>query len=211
MAVLGIEIPDLGEPLTVVLGLSELATDPVVSAEYRQVTPLPAQVWPIAPEDVAAGVFTLGVELIGEIGQTFRLLGVIYDETGPAEAPAGNYVAEPPPRPPGLGPVLVPEVQARLGNGPAATAEKCAQAIAIAAAHIGPLLQPAWRDPEDWPADLHDGIVIASVLTFRNMEAPQAVPAAYSLDGAPQVVPITWDARIRQRIFSYLNPGGLVG
>lgn len=117
------------------------------------------------------------------------------------------------------GPVVVEEVRGRLGGSASATDEKCQEAIDIASGHIIPLLKPEWRDPvgeiapsvEPWPADLHDGVLIASVLTYRNMEAPQAVPAAYTLDGAPQVVPITWDARVRQRIMRYLHPAALVG
>ena len=34
-----------------------------------------------------------------------------------------------------------------------------------------PLLDPEYQDPEGWPDDLHDGIVIAAVLTYRNARA----------------------------------------
>jgi hypothetical protein len=104
------------------------------------------------------------------------------------------------------GPVVVAEVRARLGGAPAATDDELQAALDTASAHVVALLDPEWRDPELWPADLHDGIVIAAVLTYRNAESP--TPAAAAQGGAPVVPPIAWDRWTRHRLAPYLAAGG---
>ncbi len=68
-----------------------------------------------------------------------------------------------------------------------------------------PLLDPEYQDPELWPVDLHDGIVIASVLTYRNAESP--TPAAAVASGVPTVPPIAWDRWTRHRLGQYVAAG----
>ena len=81
----------------------------------------------------------------------------------------------------------------------------------IAAGHITPLLDPEWRDPtggdsgEPWPEDLHDGVLIGAVLTYRNAESP--TPAATVEGGQPTVPPIAWDRWTRHRLANYLAAG----
>ena len=103
------------------------------------------------------------------------------------------------------GPVDVAEVRSRLGGAPAATDEALQASLDTATAHVVALLDPDWQDPELWPADLHDGIVIAAVLTYRNAESP--TPAAGVEGGAPVVPPIAWDRWTRHRLAQYLGAG----
>jgi hypothetical protein len=109
------------------------------------------------------------------------------------------------------GPVEVAEVRARLGGAPSATDEQLAEALDVALAHVVPILDPEWHDPSGegtgvpWPADLHDGILLGAVLTYRNMESP--TPAAAVEGGAPIVPPIAWDRWTRQRLGAYLAGG----
>jgi hypothetical protein len=103
------------------------------------------------------------------------------------------------------GPVSVDEVRGRLGGAPAATDEDLQAALDVAAAHIGALLDPAWADSSAWPADLHDGVLLGAVLTYRNAESP--TPAAGVEGGAPVVPPINWDRWTRPRIGAYLAAG----
>ena len=103
------------------------------------------------------------------------------------------------------GPVDVAEVRARLGGAPSATDEALAEALDVATAHVVPLLDPEWVDPNGWPADLHDGMVLAAVLTYRNAESP--TPAAAQESGAPVVPPIAWDRWTRARLGAYLEAG----
>ena len=86
------------------------------------------------------------------------------------------------------GPVDVAEVRSRLGGAPSATDEELAEALDVATAHVVPLLDTAAPDPTDptgvavidysdpatWPDDLHDGIVLAAVLTYRKRGEPYA-------------------------------------
>jgi hypothetical protein len=109
------------------------------------------------------------------------------------------------------GPVEVDEIRARLGGAPAADDAVLQEALDVAVAHVVALLDPEWRDPtggddgEPWPADLHDGIVIAAVLTYRNIESP--TPAAAQEGGAPVVPPIAWDRWTRHRLADYIAAG----
>lgn len=117
------------------------------------------------------------------------------------------------------GPVDVAEVRDRLGGAPSATDEELTSALDVAVAHVTPLLDAAavdpsdpsgltlidYRDPSTWPDDLHDGIVIAAVLTWRNMESP--TPAAAVEGGAPVVPPIAWDRWTRHRLGQYVSAG----
>ena len=80
-----------------------------------------------------------------------------------------------------------------MGGAPSATDEDLEGALEVATAHI---VAPArsssgYATPPPWPADLHDGVLLAAVLTYRNMESP--TPAAASEGGAPVVPPIAWD------------------
>ena len=103
------------------------------------------------------------------------------------------------------GPVSVEEVRARLGGAPSATDEDLEGALEVATAHVAPLLEAEWTDPATWPADLHDGLLLAAVLTYRNMESP--TPAAASEGGAPVVPPIAWDRWTRARLGAYCDAG----
>jgi hypothetical protein len=103
------------------------------------------------------------------------------------------------------GPVVVAEVRARLGGAPAATDDELQEALDVATAHVVPLLDPEWADPTAWPADLHDGIVIGAVLTYRNAQSP--TPAAAAEGGAPVVPPIAWDRWTRARLGAYIGAG----
>ena len=103
------------------------------------------------------------------------------------------------------GPVDVAEVRARLGGAPSATDEQIDGALEVATAHVTPLLEPEYRDPATWPADLHDGMVLAAVLTYRNAESP--TPAAAQQGGAPVVPPIAWDRWTRARLGAYCDAG----
>ena len=107
------------------------------------------------------------------------------------------------------GPVVVAEVRARLGGAPSATDDDLQGALDTATAHVSPLLDPEWADPLLWPADLHDGIVLAAVLTYRNAESP--TPAAAVAGGAPVVPPIAWDRWTRARLGAYTAAGVWVG
>jgi hypothetical protein len=107
------------------------------------------------------------------------------------------------------GPVEVEEVRARLGGAPAASDEQLADALDTATAHIVPLLDPEWIDPALWPADLHDGVLIGAVLTYRNAQSP--TPAAGAEGGTPVVPPIAWDRWTRARLGAYLAAGAWVG
>lgn len=104
------------------------------------------------------------------------------------------------------GPVTVDEVRARLGGAPAADDAALQDCLDTAEAHVVALLDPEWRDPELWPADLHDGIVIAAVLTYRNAESPTPA-AAVDGGGLPVVPPIAWDRWTRHRLAPYLTAG----
>jgi hypothetical protein len=108
------------------------------------------------------------------------------------------------------GPVTVEEVRHRLGGAPSAADEDLKDALDTAVAHIRPLLEEAHRDPEEWPADLHDGVLLAAVLTYRNQESPHASPGEGE-EGRPAVPPITWDPRVRQRLGQYFDAGVWVG
>jgi hypothetical protein len=116
------------------------------------------------------------------------------------------------------GPVLVAEIRARLGGAPAASDADLQEMLDIAVAHVTPLLDPQWRDPTGgdpdaappgsgvpWPADLHDGILIGAVLTYRNAESP--TPAAANAGGVPLVPPIAWDRWTRHRLGAYIAGG----
>jgi hypothetical protein len=116
------------------------------------------------------------------------------------------------------GPVEVAEVRARLGGAPSATDEQLQEALDVASAHIVELLSPEWRDPlggdpdadppgsgVPWPADLHDGVLLGAVLTYRNAESP--TPAAAVESGAPIVPPIAWDRWTRHRLGAYVAGG----
>lgn len=103
------------------------------------------------------------------------------------------------------GPVEIAEVRARLGGAPAALDEDLQSALDTASSHIVPLLDPEYADPELWPADLHDGVLIAAVLTYRNQESP--TPAAAAEGGAPVVPPIAWDRWTRHRLGQYTAAG----
>ena len=103
------------------------------------------------------------------------------------------------------GPVVVAEVRARLGGAPAATDDELQSSLDVATAHVVPLLDPEWADPELWPDDLHDGMLIAAVLTYRNAESP--TPAAAAEGGAPVVPPIAWDRWTRHRLGNYTAAG----
>jgi hypothetical protein len=104
------------------------------------------------------------------------------------------------------GPVEIAEVRARLGGAPAALDEALQDALDVAVAHIVPLLDPQYADPAEWPADLHDGVLIAAVLTYRNAESP--TPAAAQEGGQPIVPPIAWDRWTRHRLGQYVDAGG---
>ena len=103
------------------------------------------------------------------------------------------------------GPVDVEEVRSRLGGAPSAADEDLQAALDVATAHVVPLLDPEWADPAIWPDDLHDGLVIAAVLTYRNAESP--TPAAGVESGAPVVPPIAWDRWTRHRLGQYVQAG----
>jgi hypothetical protein len=111
------------------------------------------------------------------------------------------------------GPVLVADVRARLGGAPSATDEDLQAALDTAVAHVTPLLAPPWRDPDEWPDDLHDGILAAAVLTYRNAESPTAAPEEQigRQSRMPPVTPFAWDDRVRQRYAQYLAGGVWVG
>jgi hypothetical protein len=104
------------------------------------------------------------------------------------------------------GPVDVAEVRERLGGAPAADDADIQGALDTAEAHVVPLLAEEWRDPETWPADLHDGVLLGAVLTYRNNESPTPA-AAVDGSGAPIVPPIAWDRWTRARLGAYLTPG----
>ena len=103
------------------------------------------------------------------------------------------------------GPVVVAVVGARLGGAPSATDQDLQDSLDTATAHIVPLLDVEYQDPIAWPADLHDGIVIAAVLTYRNAESP--TPSAAVASGAPVVPPIAWDRWTRHRLGQYTAAG----
>jgi hypothetical protein len=103
------------------------------------------------------------------------------------------------------GPVEVAEVRARLGGAPSATDEQLQEALDVAVAHIVPLLSPEWADAEGWPDDLHDGVLLGAVLSWRNIESP--TPAAAVESGSPIVPPIAWDRWTRARLGAYLAGG----
>jgi hypothetical protein len=109
------------------------------------------------------------------------------------------------------GAVTVDEIRARLGGAPSADDAALQEALDVATQHVTDLLAPEWRDPsggadgEPWPADLHDGIVIGAVLTYRNMESP--TPAAAQEGGQPIVPPIAWDRWTRHRLGRYFGAG----
>lgn len=113
------------------------------------------------------------------------------------------------------GPVDVAEIRSRLGGAPAATDEDLQTALDVAEAHVIPLLDPQYAIAEGdpaadpplapWPADLHDGIVIGAVLTYRNAESP--TPAAVNQSGVALVPPIAWDRWTRQRLGAYMAGG----
>jgi hypothetical protein len=104
------------------------------------------------------------------------------------------------------GPVTVDEVRARLGGAPAADDADLQGALDTAEAHVVALLSEEWRDAAAWPADLHDGVLLAAVLTYRNAESPTPA-AAVDGSGAPVVPPIAWDRFTRHRLAPYLTPG----
>ena len=84
------------------------------------------------------------------------------------------------------GPVTADQVRHRLGGAPLALEEDLETAVAVAVAHIVPILDPAYRDPATWDDDLNDGVALAAVLTWRNMESPLASPSeAYAEGGRP--------------------------
>ena len=106
------------------------------------------------------------------------------------------------------GPVDVAEVRSRLGGAPSATDEELTESSGHSHRPRGPPARPPrpeWEDPATWPDDLHDGIVLAAVLTYRNAESP--TPAAGVEGGAPVVPPIAWDRWTRHRLASYTNAG----
>ena len=103
------------------------------------------------------------------------------------------------------GPVDTQEIRDRLGGAPAASDEQIDGALEVATAHVTPLLDPEYRDPLTWPADLHDGMILAAVLTYRNAESP--TPAAAIESGAPVVPPIAWDRWTRARLGAYVADG----
>jgi hypothetical protein len=107
------------------------------------------------------------------------------------------------------GPVTVDEVRARLGGAPAASDEDLQSSLDVAVAHIVPVLDPEYADPTDWPDDLHDGVLIGAVLTYRNAESP--TPAAATLGAQPFVPPISWDHWTRHRLARYVSDGSWVG
>jgi hypothetical protein len=111
------------------------------------------------------------------------------------------------------GPVSVAEVRARLGGAPRSTEEELQAALDVAVAHVVPLLREPYRDPVEWPDDLHDGILAAAVLTYRNAESPTAPPEEDlgRSRKAPAVPPFAWDDRIRQRWAPYMAGGVWVG
>ena len=110
------------------------------------------------------------------------------------------------------GPVTVDEVRARLAGAPLATDDTLQAAIDVATAHVSPLLDADYTDPTTWPADLHDGLVLAAVLTYRNAESPtSAPPFGQPWEQGPPAPPIAWDDRIRHRVGPYLAGGVYVG
>ena len=88
--------------------------------------------------------------------------------------------------PPGAGPGPPGSGDHRAGHGrrgagpagrrPSATEEELQAALDVAVAHVTPLLDVDYRDPVSWPDDLHDGVLLAAVLTYRNAESPTAAP-----------------------------------
>jgi hypothetical protein len=111
------------------------------------------------------------------------------------------------------GPVTVDEVRERLGGAPAALDADLQAALDVAEAHVVALLDPEWRDPtgestsgEPWPADLHDGVLIGAVLTYRNAESPTPA-AAVDGSGAPVVPAFSWDRWTLHRLGPYLAAG----
>jgi hypothetical protein len=104
------------------------------------------------------------------------------------------------------GHVTVDEVRKRLGGAPAAEDADLQGALDTAEAHVVALLAEEWRDAATWPADLHDGVLIAAVLTYRNAESPTPA-AAVDGSGAPIVPPIAWDRWTRPRLGAYLAAG----
>jgi len=123
----------------------------------------------------------------------------------------------------GAVPVTAAELRAALNGAPGATDEHLAQMIAVALGHIVPNLDRKWRPDDDgnypdWPADLHDGAVLAAMLTVRNREAPSAATteggyASAAVYGVPMpsVPPIAWDPRIRHRLLRFMDTAGMVG
>jgi hypothetical protein len=110
----------------------------------------------------------------------------------------------------------VDEVRARLGGAPGATDPDLEASLDSAVAHITALLDPAWADPDGaggsgtpWPADLHDGVLLGAVLTYRNAESP--TPSAAVEGGQPIVPPIAWDRWTRHRLSAYVDPGVWAG
>jgi hypothetical protein len=115
-----------------------------------------------------------------------------------------------------IGPVTIEEVRRRLGGAPSATDDDLTEALDTAVAHIEPLLRESYRDRDEWPDDLHDGVLLAAVLTYRNAESPHASPGDRYGSGADEgaeviVPPIAWDPRVRHRLAQYYDPGVWVG
>jgi hypothetical protein len=109
------------------------------------------------------------------------------------------------------GPVTIEEVRRRLGGGAALDDEDLTDALETAIAHIRPLLREDYRDADKWPDDLHDGVLLAAVLTYRNAETPTAANPEQYGEEVLAVPPITWDPRVRHRLAQYFDAGVWVG
>lgn len=104
------------------------------------------------------------------------------------------------------------ELRERLGGAPGLDDEELDYWIEGAVAYVRPLLDPQWSEPDSWPEDLHDGILLGAVLSYRNAESPTASSlGAWNADGSPAPPPITWWPRVRQRIAQYVGAGVWVG
>lgn len=83
-------------PLTVAVNVVDTATAvaDIVRLTYRQQTPLPSQDVDVDPGDLLSGLTEMAMTLRGSVGTTFRVAAIVYDETGPTEAPFALYLAE---------------------------------------------------------------------------------------------------------------------
>lgn len=127
-------------------------------------------------------------------------------------------------------PVTGAQLREALNGAPQYSDDLLDEIVDIALGHIAPLLRAEYvpdptLDDEDpdagawppWPADLHDGVLLAAMLTLRNRESPSASSSesGYAAAGfgvpSPSVPPIAWDPRIRHRVAAFLSPGVFVG